>query len=68
MKAMANRLAALEAVKAAASGVWHRIVQEVGQTRDEALDAYGRDRIGAGENLIIRRIVDPASKHEGIEQ
>lgn len=36
----------------------HRIVCK-GQTEAEALDAYGRNRIGPNDNLIIRKIVGP---------
>lgn len=58
MRQNAKRLEALETRTKAATGVWHRIIQEAGQTQDQALDAYGRDKIGPDDNVIIRRIIE----------
>ena len=38
---------------------WHRIVQQVGQSEDEAIDAYGRDRIGPDDRILIHELVLP---------
>jgi hypothetical protein len=35
------------------------IIKEAGQSNDEALDAYGRDRIGPNDRIVIWSIVDP---------
>ena len=65
MNQEARRLSAVtaavaeEAATAAPPRRWHRIVQEIGQTHDEALDAYGRDRIGPDDGIIVREIVRP---------
>lgn len=56
-----RRLAALEAAAGvhdpSAGKPWHRIIQQPGQTEEEARAAYGP--IGEHDNLIIRRIVTP---------
>jgi hypothetical protein len=39
----------------------HRIIQHVGETRDQALDAYGRHLIGENDLLIVNVIVSPCS-------
>lgn len=57
MKALTKRLGLLEQVAGRSLGIVHRIIQRVGQTQDQALDEYGRDRIAAGNLIIIRRIV-----------
>jgi hypothetical protein len=38
---------------------WHRIIQRVGQSYEEALAEYGPDRIGADDGIIVRIIVLP---------
>lgn len=44
------------------SGISHRLIQHVGQTEDEALDLYGRDKIGPRDMIVIHRIVDMEPK------
>ena len=44
---------------------WHQVVQQVGQTWDEALDAYGRDRIGPDDGIIQRELVRPQFDAQG---
>lgn len=60
MSARDRRLVALESVSQP-GGVerWHRVIQGVGQTRDEALDEYGRDKVGENDGVIVRQIVAP---------
>ncbi|MBA4092060.1 MAG: hypothetical protein C0494_15920 [Sphingobium sp.] len=58
MANIGKRIEALEALRSAGAVVWHRVIQQSGQTLDEALDAYGRDRIAPDDRLIVRKIVD----------
>lgn len=58
----------MEAVKNTGWRVVHRIIQRIGQSEDEALDAYGRDKIGAGDQIIVRRIVAPKLREAGNAQ
>lgn len=53
-----KRIEALEAMQSTGAVAWHRVLQESDQTIDQALDAYGRDRIGPTDRLIVRKIVD----------
>lgn len=68
MSAIRKRLAALEAVKDTGWGVVHRIIERIGQSEDEALDAYGGDKIGADDQIIVRRIVAPKLQEAGNAQ
>ena len=56
MTRMATRVERLEAVRAPVKR-WHRIIQRLGETRDEAFDRYGRNLIGADDGVILRVIV-----------
>lgn len=40
------------------SGVWHRLIWDVGQGFDDMLDQYGRDRIKPDDGVIIRNVID----------
>jgi hypothetical protein len=57
MTHLSKRIGALEAKAQDSSVVYHRIIQRLGQTYDEALDEYGRDRIADGDGIIHRRLV-----------
>ncbi len=59
MMQLRKRLESLEARNMSPTGCVHRLRQDRGQTRDEVLDAYGRDRIADDDIVIIRRIVSP---------
>ena len=37
----------------------HRIIGKLGQTREQALDTYGRDKIGPKDFTIVRVFVTP---------
>jgi hypothetical protein len=52
----------LEAGAPTVSRVCHRLVHDIGQTRGEVLDAYGRNLIAAGDSVIVRRIVEPGER------
>lgn len=65
MSAIRKRLAALEAVRKSGWAKVHRVIQAIGQSEDEALDAYGRDRVGADDQIIVRRIVAPKLREAG---
>ena len=51
------RVSRLEAMIPAVVGTAHRIIQHLGMSRDDALLAYGPDRIGLSDTIIIRRVV-----------
>jgi hypothetical protein len=55
-----RRVEALEAAKPAVVARWHRLLVDVGDTIERAVDAYGRDRIAAADCLIVRQVVEPA--------
>ena len=59
MKRLSSRVADLEARQTTPPGKWHMLIQRIGQTQDEAIDAYGRHLIGEHDHLIINRIVAP---------
>jgi hypothetical protein len=54
-----NRLRALESAGRSGWRKVHRVLQQLGQDQDAALDDYGRDRIGPDDLVIVRRIVAP---------
>ncbi len=37
----------------------HRIIGKLGQTQEQALDAYGRDKIGPKDFVVVRTFVAP---------
>lgn len=63
---MANRLDALEG-KASPPLVekWHQVVAVDDQTEDEVLDAYGREKIGPNDSVLIFRAVTPRFNADG---
>jgi len=65
MRRLGSRVAELEARKARPFGKVHRLIQRQGQTRDEALDAYGRELIGPDDMVILNRIVAPRFNPDG---
>jgi hypothetical protein len=58
MGTIGKRLTVLEAGQPAGPVIWHRVLRQFGQNLDEALDAYGRDRIAPTDRLIVRQIID----------
>lgn len=52
-----RRVGALEAAAPEGAPVWHRIVQAVGETQEQAIERYGRERIRHSDKLIIRCIL-----------
>lgn len=44
---------------------WHRVIRYEGQSLDAALDAYGRERVGADDGLIVRHVL-PAIPAESL--
>jgi hypothetical protein len=58
MSNIGKRITALEGSHTAGTVVWHRILQQPGQSRDAALGVYGRQRIDVTDWLIVRQIVD----------
>lgn len=52
-----KRISVLEAAKPGEDRPWHWLIKQPNQTQDEAIDAYGRDKIGPDDNLIIWQIV-----------
>ena len=63
---MTNRLDALEG-RASPPLVekWHQLVALEDQTRDEVIDAYGREKIGPNDSIIILRSCAPRFDSEG---
>ena len=58
---LAKRLSAIERSVTTASNhspIWHRFILEPGETLESEIDAFGRDRIGPDDSVIVRRIVD----------
>ena len=58
MKAIDKRLTELENTRASGFDKVHQVIQEEGQTKDEAIAASGIV-VGPRDLLIIRRIVSP---------
>lgn len=65
MKVLNRRVETLEAKRPGRVIRSHRIIQHEGQTQDEALDDYGRDKIGPNDFLIVRVIVAPNELEQG---
>lgn len=66
MKQLKSRLEALESIaRPGAVERWHQVIQRVGQTRDEALDEYGRGKVGEHDGVIVRKIVAPSFDADG---
>lgn len=62
MSGYSSRLYKLEkAMKPCKPEFWHRIIQDIGETQEEAIAEYEakNGRIGKNENTLIRRIVAP---------
>jgi hypothetical protein len=64
---LSNRVGLLEAKVPAALVTHHRIIQRVGQTLDDAIDEYGRDRIADSDAIVCRRIVPAAIRVSGVD-
>ena len=66
MSGFGTRLGRLEKAMAAAKAPerWHRIIQNIGESVDEAIAEYEAEYgpISDGEHTIIRRIVAPATE------
>jgi hypothetical protein len=64
-----KRVSALEAAAAAAEPAgeqpWHRVIVHEGQSLADAVRAYGIERIGEHDNLIVRTIVFPKFDEQG---
>lgn len=58
---MMKRVERLEAARSPTRR-WHRLIQSVGETQDQALDRYGRERIGVDDGVILRVIVAPETR------
>lgn len=61
---IANRLAALEIQAAPPAGTWHQIIVRQGQTKDEAIDEYGREKVSTEASFIIFRVILPPPKRD----
>ena len=44
---------------------WHQVIVREGQSLADAVRAYGTERIGEHDNLIIHRIVSPKFDEQG---
>jgi hypothetical protein len=64
-----KRLSALEAAAGAGDPSrgkpWHRVIVREGQSLADAVRAYGIEKIGEHDNLIIHRIVSPQRDEQG---
>lgn len=58
MNTIKRRLAELEARKPAVTSSCHRMIVQLGSSVEDAINAYGRERIGPADRLIVRTIVD----------
>jgi len=64
---LTTRIEKLEAREPSTSGIYHRIVQHLDQTEESAIEGYGRDRIGAADRIIIRRLVEGGATAGGVQ-
>jgi hypothetical protein len=64
-----KRLSALEAAAGAGDPScgkpWHQVTVAEGQSLADAVRAYGIEKIGEHDNLIVRRIVSPRRDEQG---
>jgi hypothetical protein len=64
-----KRVSALEAAAGAGDPShgkpWHRVIVREGQSLADAVRAYGIEKIGEHDNLIIHRIVSPQRDEQG---
>jgi hypothetical protein len=65
-----KRLSALEAAAAAGDPScgkpWHRVTVREGESLADAVRAYGIEKIGEHDNVIVNRIVSPKFDERGI--
>lgn len=65
-----KRVSALEAAAGAGDPSygkpWHQVTVREGQSLADAVHAYGIEKIGEYDNLIINRIVSPKFDEQGI--
>ncbi|MBK7162636.1 MAG: hypothetical protein IPH79_09135 [Sphingomonadales bacterium] len=61
MKILNKRLSELELRAGSASGRWHRIIQHIGQSFDDALAHYQacNGPVAEGDSLIVRKVIAP---------
>ena len=61
MKTLNKRLSELESQSGASTGRWHRIIQHIGQSFDDALAQYQacNGPVPEGDNIIVRKLVTP---------
>jgi hypothetical protein len=61
MKILNKRLSELELRAGAVSGRWHRIIQHIGQSFDDALTQYQacNGPVLEGDSLIVRKVIAP---------
>ena len=52
-----KRVVALEGRAGSGFETAHRVICQQGQTQDEALDLYGRERIGPNDLVVMRVMV-----------
>ena len=43
----------------------HQVICRLGQSQEEALDAYGRDKIGLKDFVVVRTFITPRFDGEG---
>ena len=64
-----KRVSALEAAAGAedpqSARPWHQVIVREGQSLADAVRAYGIEKIGEHDNLIIHRIVSPKFDEQG---
>jgi len=64
----AKRLSAIERSVSSTSlnpPAWHQFILEPGETLESAIDAFGRDRIGPDDGVIVHQIVDVGESNIG---
>ena len=66
---MASRVHALESKDGnVGCGKSHRVICRIGQSKEDALVEYGRDKIGPDDFVIVRHFVTPTAHVERIVQ
>lgn len=57
-----TRISALEAANPGDARPWHWLIKKPGQAMEEAITAFGLEKVDPNDNFIVWTIVDPTGR------